>query len=294
MATVTKQWGNGDPLTLVTSAGGIAVTSAENLTGADREMTIRVQTTNQGTKAFQDVLIKQSKYAVLQDGYWVHKDTGVKTYFGLEDSSIENGIMGYPSWMPNCSEVKLPSGVTGFKTYNWVIEEWDNMEVTYIGFVHSKETLLTGNDILIGVDLSNTDVPSLGDGCFFNCTALTSITLPDSVTSLGDSCFEECTSLTSITLPESVTSLGGYCFTMCESLTSITIPESVTILGQACFAGCTSLILATVLPAIPPSIGSYVFDDVHPSLSIKVPSSSVNAYKAATNWKNYASIISAI
>ena len=59
MGTVTKQWGNGDPLTLVTSAGGIAVTSAENLTGADREMTIRVQTTNQGTKAFQDVLIKQ-------------------------------------------------------------------------------------------------------------------------------------------------------------------------------------------------------------------------------------------
>ena len=56
----------------------------------------------------------------IQDGYWVHKDTGVKTYFGLEDSSIEDGIMGYPSWMPNCSEVKLPSGVTGFKTYNWV------------------------------------------------------------------------------------------------------------------------------------------------------------------------------
>lgn len=61
MATVTKQWENGDLLTLVTSAGGIAVTSAENLTGEDREMTIRVQTTNQGTKAFQDVLIKQSK-----------------------------------------------------------------------------------------------------------------------------------------------------------------------------------------------------------------------------------------
>lgn len=59
MATVTKEWTNGDLLTLVTSAGGIAVSSAENLTGADREMTIRVQTTNQGAKAFQDIPIKQ-------------------------------------------------------------------------------------------------------------------------------------------------------------------------------------------------------------------------------------------
>ena len=271
MATVTKQWENGDPLTLVTSAGGIAVTSAENLTGADREMTIRVQTTNQGTKAFQDVLIKQSKYAILQDGYWVHKDTGVKTYFGLEDSSIENGIMGYPSWMPNCSEVKLPSGVTGFKTYNWVIEEWDNMEIAYTGFVHTKETFLAGNDVLIGVDLSNTSITSISTFCFFGCYALTSITLPESVISLGDGCFMSCSSLTSITLPEGVTSLG-----------------------YGCFGGCASLTLLTSLPVIPPTIGSLVLDGTHASLSIKVPSSSVNAYKAATNWTAYADKISAI
>ena len=80
MATVTKQWGNGDPLTLVTSAGGIAVTSAENLTGADREMTIRVQTTNQGTKAFQDVLIKQGKYVLLQDGIGCIKIQALKLF----------------------------------------------------------------------------------------------------------------------------------------------------------------------------------------------------------------------
>ena len=207
----------------------------------------------------------------IKDGYWVHKDTGVVTYFGLEDSSIEDGIMGYPSWMPNCSEVKLPSGVTGFKTYNWVYEELDNFEVTYIGFAHTKETYAAGNSVLVSVDLSNTSITSIGSNCFAGCTSLTSITLPESVTSLGDSCFAYCSSLTSITLPESVASLGRSCFRYCSYLT-----------------------LATVLPATPPSLGDSAFSNTHSSLSIKVPSSSVNAYKAATDWSDYASKISAI
>ena len=207
----------------------------------------------------------------IQDGYWVHKDTDVKTYFGLEDSSIEDGIMGSPSWMPNCSEVKLPSGVTGFKTYNWVFEELGNMEITYNGFVFSKETLLTGNGVLIGVDLSNT-----------------------SITSIGLNCFTGCSSLTSITLPESVTILENSCFFGCNALPSITLPEGVTSLGSSCFQNCTSLILTTVLPAIPPSLGFAAFGNVHTSFNIKVRSPYVNAYKAATIWKSYATKISAI
>lgn len=114
MATVTKNWTNGDLLTLITSAGGIAVSSAENLTGADREMTIRVQTTNQGTKAFQDVLIKQNKMVIVEDGYWVHKDTGVKTYFGADASFISNGVMSQPPWIENAKEIRLCTGITAF------------------------------------------------------------------------------------------------------------------------------------------------------------------------------------
>ena len=59
-----------------------------------------------------------------------------------------------------------------------------------------------------------------------------------SVTSLGEECFFDCTVLTSITIPNSVTSLGDYCFQDCSSLTSITIPNSVTSLGHSCFGGC--------------------------------------------------------
>ena len=145
------------------------------------------------------------------------------------------------------------------------------MEIAYTGFVHSKETFLTGNEVLIGVDLSNT-----------------------SISSIGAYAFALCSSLTSITLPAGVTSLGEYCFHNCTSLTSITIPESVTSIGQTCFRNCSSLTLATVLPAIPPTLGSSVFDSVHASFNIKVRSPYVDDYKTATNWTAYASIISEI
>jgi hypothetical protein len=61
-----------------------------------------------------------------------------------------------------------------------------------------------------------------------------------------------------------------------------------------CFYACRSLTLATVLPAIPPSLGDGVFGDVHTSFNIKVRSPYVNDYKTATNWAAYSSKISAI
>ena len=182
----------------------------------------------------------------IQDGYWVHHDTGVITYFGLEDPSITGGIMSPPSWKYDCSEVQIPSGVTG-----------------------------------------------LGGKCFSDCL-ITSITLPEGLTSLGDECFYNCQYLTSINIPEGVTSLGMYCFMYCPGLTSITIPESVTILGEGCFYNCVFLTLATVLPATPPTLGYGVFEAVHSSFNIKVNSPYVGAYKTATNWIDYADIISAI
>ncbi|NCA74193.1 MAG: hypothetical protein EOM93_05060, partial [Gammaproteobacteria bacterium] len=47
---------------------------------------------------------------------------------------------------------------------------------------------------------------------FSDCTGLTSVTIPSSVTYIGQSAFEGCTGLTSVTIPESVTEIGHYAF----------------------------------------------------------------------------------
>ena len=62
------------------------------------------------------------------------------------------------------------------------------------------------------------------------------------VISIGDYAFKECSELTSVTIPESVTSIGYAAFSSCENLAEITIPESVTSIGDYAFLYCENII----------------------------------------------------
>ena len=109
-----------------------------------------------------------------------------------------------------------------------------------------------------GVIKFDGNVTSIGYNAFYNCTSLTSVTIPNRVTSIGWAAFYSCTSLTSVTIPDSVTSIGSDAFYWCTSLTSVTIPDSVTSIGEDAFCGCTSLTSVTIPDSVT-VIGDYAF-----------------------------------
>ena len=84
-------------------------------------------------------------------------------------------------------------------------------------------------------------VTSIGERAFYNCSGITSITIPNSVRSIGPYAFSGCTGLITITIPDSVTDIGHYSFSYCTNLTSISNASSVTSIGQFAFSNCTSL-----------------------------------------------------
>ena len=123
---------------------------------------------------------------------------------------------------------------------------------------------------------------------FSGCSSLKSVTIPNGIASVGEYAFYNCKSLTSVNIPSSVISIGAGAFAVCSSLTSVTIPDSVTSIGHRAFYYCDSLTSVYCKPTTPPTAGNYIFHGKASGCKIYVPTASVEAYKAAQYWSDYA------
>ena len=117
-------------------------------------------------------------------------------------------------------------------------------------------------------------VTNIGEYAFFDCSALTNITIPGSVKYIGFYAVYGCRSLLSITIPEGVTALGPSALSNC-GLISVTLPESLTSIGAGAFGSCFDLKNVSIPNAVT-SIGSSAFSYCIALTSITIPASVAN------------------
>ena len=166
--------------------------------------------------------------------------------------------------------------------------------------------------------ISNIDlngVTKIGRFAFYELRGCTSITIPPSVTDFGNYAFSGVSglnsvtidydsnatlgynqfsgsSITSLTIGSHPTAIGQGMFQKCTKLTNLVIPSNISSINSSAFYNCSGLTSITVHSVTPPILGSSAFN--YTSCPIYVPPESVDAYKAASGWSNYASRIQAI
>ena len=174
---------------------------------------------------------------------------------------------------------------------------------------------------LSSVTIGN-NVTTIGNEAFYGCSSLKSITIPKSVTHIGNNVFFNCPNLNAVhisdleawcnihwggdfysryhlylngeeiknlIIPESVTCIGSYAFAKCYRLLSITIPNGVTSIGHHAFEWCSNLQNIYCNAEQVPETGNNVFANYDATLH--VPATSVSAYQAAEQWKDFKEIV---
>lgn len=112
------------------------------------------------------------------------------------------------------------------------------------------------------------------------------------VVAIGDSVFETNTLSSPLVIPNKVKSIGSYAFNTSKRLTHLRLPASLTSIGKNAFGACNCLWSITVDAATPPVLGADVFLQVDKSdCVLYVPFTSLEAYKSAPQWGDFATIL---
>ena len=169
--------------------------------------------------------------------------------------------------------------------------------VTYDGTTYSVTTI-GGRAFYDCSGLTSVTIPNsvttIGSSAFEGCTGLTSVTIPNSVTTINYAAFYGCTGLTSVTIPNSVTSIGVGAFNGCSSLTSVTLGKSVTTIGNSAFRGCSGLTSIKSKILNPDKVSMYpdVFERVDKNnCTLYVPQGTKGVYQATPQWSAFVNIV---
>lgn len=128
--------------------------------------------------------------------------------------------------------------------YDGLIPWYDHVsEITSISLPEGLKVI--GDNAFVECAISSITIPNsvttIDYWSFYGCVSLETIVWGSSLEILGEAAFNDCEALTSVIIPDGVTTIGEVAFANCINLTTVTIPESVTFIGESAFAGCTEV-----------------------------------------------------
>ncbi len=165
-----------------------------------------------------------------------------------------------------------------------------------------KEVVLPTNITSIGnrafcgtIYLTNVNIPKgvtfSGTTKIFYLSSITSAIIPEGTTEIPQDMFFKCFNLSYATIPEGVERIhaGNFAF---SSLESVTLPSTISEIDFDAFSNISTLEEVHIKATTPPwSTGSAVFGGTSKTNCILyVPIGSLNAYKNADVWKDFADI----
>ena len=191
-------------------------------------------------------------------------------------------------WCGNMTEVSIPSTITSIDGYSG------------FGYCNGLEKITSYSkhysvvDECLLVDNRNNQVVF-----YFNSANHPTVTIPSDITSIGEWAFGHHDGVKNVVIPNSVVRIENHAFCWNNSVETISLPETIDYIGPSAFVGCPSLTSLTINATTPPKIGkSYdsnekIFDG-DDELTIFVPSGSIEVYKNAEGWIDFADKIKAI
>ena len=152
-------------------------------------------------------------------------------------------------------------------------------------------------------------VTSIGRDAFYNCSGLTSVTIPNSVTSIGEGAFCVCENLKSVHISENVTDFGESPFYGCKNLKRVYVNCKRVVCGflngntsfeeivlgnnvigilDNALSGCSGIKTIRLTNSIPPKVGANNFTSSHyQNATLYVPKGSLATYQSADTWKDF-------
>lgn len=174
-------------------------------------------------------------------GYYYDSELQTRVTFPFHYSFLTPDLEFYPGYVDG-TDAGLSYEEDSKK--NYIATYSGNGETLYVPDLYMGKKVV-GLKSVSGPNLKkvilSSNITSIDDGCFKNCTALEEIQLPDYITIIPKECFMGCTSLKSIYIPRGVTILRDRAFSGCTSLASINLSADLQSIAKDALYETTSL-----------------------------------------------------